>query len=339
MLSERIQGQPKALRLLRRALENKRLAHAYLFSGPEGVGKATAAKAMAAVLFCRQDMHSAPCGTCPGCLKFAGGNHPDFLHVIPQGAAIKIDQVREVKKTLGFPPLEAGSRIILIEDVHTMRREAANSLLKLLEEPPPGNILLLTADEAEPLLPTILSRCQVIPFYPLPLETAAEIIRQQNPELDQTKSIMLATLTNGCPGLSLAINGEEVVRLRQEIIDLLLRQEENDGEAIESALLLAARAAELKDGLDYLFNLLRLFFKQTMVALMRADSRKPHSLEPDPEIGRARERWNLTELSDKVEAVDFADKALARNCNRGLVCEVLLTHLLDAGCFTDAISR
>lgn len=330
MFLSEIQGQPKAVKLMSRALENERLAHAYLFTGPDGVGKVTAARALAAVLFCRQETAAAPCGSCPGCLKFATENHPDFLHIVPQGATIKIDQVRELKKVLSFPPLEADHRITLLEDVHTMRREAANSLLKLLEEPPAGNILLLTADEAEPILPTIISRCQVIPFFPLPFDLTAKIIRQQNPVLATDKTTFLASLTNGCPGLAQSFDAEELLKLRKEIIETLLEQEDNEAEETETALILAAQAAEIKDGLESLINLLRFFFKETMLAQLQNTSRKSSSHELDLEVKRARERWNLTELSDKVDAIDYAETALARNCNRNLVCEVLFMHLLSS---------
>ena len=81
--------------------------------------------------------------TCPGCLKFRSGNHPDFLRIRPDGAAIKIDQIRELKKSLNYAPFESAQRVVILEEVHTMRREAGNSLLKVLEEPPPDNLLIL----------------------------------------------------------------------------------------------------------------------------------------------------------------------------------------------------
>ncbi|MDH3330206.1 MAG: hypothetical protein OEM01_13330, partial [Desulfobulbaceae bacterium] len=193
-----------------------------------------------------------------------------------------------------------------------------------------GNILLLTADEAEPILPTIISRCQVIPFFPLPYDLTAKIIRQQNPVLATDKTTFLASLTNGCPGLAQSFDAVELLELRKEIIETLLAHQDNEAETIETALILAVQAAEIKDGLESLITLLRFFFKETMLALLQNTSRKSASHELNLEVKRARERWNLTELSDKVEAVDYAELALARNCNRGLVCEVLFMHLLSS---------
>ncbi|MDW7774196.1 MAG: DNA polymerase III subunit delta' [Desulfobulbaceae bacterium] len=328
MFLSEIQGQAKAVKLLGRALENGRLAHAYLFIGPDGVGKVTAAKAMTAVLFCRQGEIAAPCGSCPGCMQYASGNHPDFLHIVPQGAVIKIDQVRELKKALAFSPLESDYRIILLEDVHTMRREAANSLLKLLEEPPAGNILLLTADESEPLLPTITSRCQVIPFYPLSHELTTAVIRRLNPELTIDQASFIATLTDGCPGLAGSFETDELLQLRAKIIAMLLDGNEDEAASTATALLLAAETAAIKNGFELLLNLLRFFFRETMVSMGGKSSGNSGCRELDLEIERARERWNLAELSDMVNAVDYAEMALARNCSQGLVCEVLFIKLL-----------
>ena len=98
------------------------------------------------------------------------------MEIEPQGTAVKIDQIRQLKKTLTYPPFEARFRVVLIKDIHlTMRRkEVTNSLLKTLEEPPAGNVFILTGDEAGDILPTILSRCQVVPFYSLPYESVTQ---------------------------------------------------------------------------------------------------------------------------------------------------------------------
>ncbi|MCL7487316.1 MAG: DNA polymerase III subunit delta' [Desulfobulbaceae bacterium] len=322
-------GQKKAVGLLSRSLENGRLAHAYLFSGPRGVGKKTTARQFAAVLLCRHEGMNGPCGTCSSCVQFASGNNPDFVHIKPQGAMIKIDQVRALKKALSYPPLEAPRRVIMLEDVHTMRREAGNSLLKLLEEPPPDNILLLTADDSEPLLPTIVSRCQIIPFYPLPVELAAQIIARRNSSLTAEEALRFAQLAGGCPGLAGTFDIEGLLPAYEQTISRLLNPGKSESARVESALELALQAAELKEGLEQLFDLLRLFFKESMLAGLRAPDQGSEPRPMDDNILRARERWNLQQLSDKVQVIDFVAKTLARNCNRQMACEVLFLKLFS----------
>ncbi|HFQ88690.1 MAG TPA: DNA polymerase III subunit delta' [Desulfobulbus sp.] len=316
-----ILGQAKAINLLTRALSSGRLAHAYLFSGPDGVGKTRTAMILAAALLCT-DANSRPCGRCPGCLKFASANHPDFLAIRPDGVSIRIDQVRELKKTLAFAPFEAGLRVVVLEEVQTMRREAGNSLLKVLEEPPPDNLLILVASDSEPILPTILSRCQVIPFYPLPLELAAEIIAREHSGLDREGVLALATLTNGCPGRAGRLEAGGALELYRQVVAELAAPPPGEAAQVETALALAARMVECKQELDVLLDLLRIFYKDVMIAALLGTA---HSAE----VARARERWNLERLSDKIAAIDSAHRALARNCNRALVCETLLLDLFS----------
>ena len=129
-------GQEKAKKMLRRAVRGNRLSHAYLFRGPAGVGKKTLARAFGNYLNCQNPTNGQDaCASCQSCHKLKSGNHPDLLVVEPEGVSIKIKQIRELKHALTFPPFEANYRIVLITDVHAMRREAANSLLKILEEP------------------------------------------------------------------------------------------------------------------------------------------------------------------------------------------------------------
>ncbi|RWX51271.1 DNA polymerase III, delta prime subunit [Candidatus Electrothrix marina] len=319
-------GQPKAVNLLTRALNGNRLAHGYLFVGPEGVGKTTTARALAAHLFCQTAEASSPCGHCSGCIKVSSGNHPDLLIIRPEGAGIKIQQIRELKKSLSFPPFEAELRIIIIEETQTMKREAGNSLLKILEEPPPNNLLLLVAADSEPLLDTIVSRCQVIPFMALPVEQAVAIIQRNHPEFATEEAEALAKLTGGCPGQAGTLYNDEVLLLHKECIRALSAENGTRAESLEQALFLAGRLAELKDGLDQLFDLLALSLKENMIALL-SENKKTDPDVPSAAREGARERWNLQRLSAMVDAVDAARRQLARNCNRALVCEVLLLEL------------
>ncbi len=317
-------GQAKALALLSRAVASGRLAHAYLFAGPDGVGKTTVALDLAAVLFCQQPQAAKPCGSCPGCLKFQSDNHPDFVRIRPDGAAIKIDQVRSLKKALNYAPFEGKQRIVLLEDVHTMRREAGNSLLKVLEEPPPNNLLILVGNSSGSILATIVSRCQVIPFTPLPLPLAAEIIHRCKPEVGMEGSRTLAALADGCPGQALNIEVGGILLLYQKLIDEMTGNTGSRAERVEKVLALAVEVAESKEGFEPLLALLRIFFKNCMAAATSITC-----ATFSPEVLRTRERWNLQQLSDKMAAIDLTEQALARNCNRGLTSEVLLLDLFD----------
>ena len=152
------------IRVLRNALLGGRVSHAYLFTGSEGLGKTAAAMDFSQALLCEAPVDGGPCGWCRSCRQVMHGNHPDYHWVGPSGASIKIQQMREVRRTVGFRPYQGGRRVVIIEQADKMTKEAANSLLKTLEEPPPETHFILLTDRVQNLPPTIVSRCQCITF-------------------------------------------------------------------------------------------------------------------------------------------------------------------------------
>ena len=305
-----ILGQDKAKQRLERLLASERLGHAYLFRGPDGVGKQRFAQAVAIRINCRQTTgnHEDPCGSCPSCLKYRSGNHPDITVIRPEGGTIKIDRVRELCRGLSYPPYESVMRIVIIEDVHTMRPEAANSLLKTLEEPPENNLLILTAESSRTVLPTIVSRCQLIPFYGLTLEQTKSILIQQCPEMHANEAELLSRLAEGSPGQALHLSRYNLVEIQQEVVSAISASPKDRGATI-TILELADKLAELKENLIPLIGLLRLWVRDQMVG------------------GTSHARVDVMKNQSRLAALQRAEHQLERNCNRSLVCEVLLFNL------------
>jgi len=319
-------GQTKAKEMLRRSVAQQRMSHAFLFKGPSGVGKKTLAHTFAAYINCREPQEQEPCGQCPSCSKFRSGNHPDFMLIEPEGAAIKINQVRELKKALAFPPFEAHQRIVLLTEVHTMRREAANSLLKTLEEPPASTVLILTGDEAGGILPTILSRCQVIPFFPLPHDKVAECLVLED-KVPEESAASLAAISEGSLGRARLLLKKELLPLRKQIIETLLAVAPNTPAAILGIGTLSEAAAKLKEDLPELLELLKSWLHDLVLEMDgAADRARNHDLFPF--AAAARQRWNREDLANRLQLLNTAQKQLNRNCNASAVCEVLFFALL-----------
>lgn len=188
-----IPGQDRAKSLLQHALRSGRVAHAYLFAGPSGSGRHETALAFAQALFCEQGGDDA-CGECLSCRKVSHGNHPD-LHVIePDGASVKIEQIRELQRELSYRSAGAGYKVYIIHAAETMTVQAGNSLLKFLEEPPSPVVAILIAPGAKAVLPTILSRTQLVPFVPGDREAMEEkLIAEGKPPLLARAAVHLAS--------------------------------------------------------------------------------------------------------------------------------------------------
>ncbi|MEJ2689264.1 MAG: DNA polymerase III subunit delta' [Deltaproteobacteria bacterium] len=320
-------GQEKAKSLLLRAIKQQRLGHAYLFRGPAGVGKKRAAATFAAALNCSQGGPEDACGMCPSCLKIASGNHPDFLTVAADGSSIKIQQIRELKKTLSFPPFEAAHRVVLLADIQLMGREAANSLLKTLEEPPAQTILILTVEEADDTLATIRSRCQIVPFYPLAEAQVTEILRDKAPEVDQETAKTIATLAEGSAGLALQLAGKRLIAFRRDLIGALSKLPPEQPETIRSVLQLAETAAAFKEELPRLLSFLSLWLRDLLLFNVGQPA-KIINLDLVPLFEQTSKKWSPAQIMSRLDSIGKAERQLARNCNRGLVCEVLFFSLL-----------
>jgi len=167
-----VAGQPLAKRLLENAVRRGTKGRAYLFAGPRGTGKMTAARELAKAVLClAPEPGDRPCGQCADCRKMERGQHPGFVVVEPDGEAIKIDQIRSLQARFHYRPASAGAEpvgVYVIRQAERMTAQAANSLLKFLEEPATPVVAVLIAENASALLPTIRSRVQRVPFVPAP---------------------------------------------------------------------------------------------------------------------------------------------------------------------------
>ncbi len=215
-------GHEWAVELLQRSLETDRVAHAYVFSGPPQIGKTRLALALAQALNCEQP--EPPCGQCPTCLKIERGTHPDVRLIEGEGAggAIKIAQVRQLQREAVLSPYEGRYRVFVLRRMDLATLEAANSLLKTLEEPPTQVVLILTAVQAEQLPSTVISRCQRLDLRPLARHTVEASLCEK--EIPVSQAQLLARLAGGRLGWALrASRDAAVLHQRQEALAQLIQ--------------------------------------------------------------------------------------------------------------------
>ncbi|MPZ47749.1 MAG: DNA polymerase III subunit delta' [Dehalococcoidia bacterium] len=226
-------GHSPVLAALGRALQSESPAHAWLFAGPEGMGKRTAALEFAAALNCTST--DKPCGACRACRDTLTLQHPDVELVVPGGICdeaehrdhadsrdLRICQVRRLERVISLSPYAGGRRIAIIDDADSLRAEAANAFLKTLEEPPDGTVIILLAEREERLPETVLSRCQRLAFRPLDRDTVIEALTVRGAEPRQAE--VIAAAAGGRIGWALqALEDPELLSERESMIDDALR--------------------------------------------------------------------------------------------------------------------
>ncbi len=215
-----IRAQDTAIETLKRALSFNKVHHAYLFSGPGGVGKHLAATALAMSMNCTDGKENACC-TCTSCKKILKGVHPDVFGVtLPEGKKlIPIDAVRELGQRLAIRPHEGKCKVAIIDPADRLSESAANALLKTLEEPRAGSFLILITAKASSLLATVRSRCQLVRFRPLPKEVVSDILCDQG--VSKGESRIVAALCGGSLDQASAYLDEEVDERISQALDML----------------------------------------------------------------------------------------------------------------------
>jgi DNA polymerase III subunit delta' len=234
-------GQPAAVRVLQQAVVTRQPSHAYLFHGPESVGKATCAQAFAAALLCTNvTANGDACGECPSCHKFIAGTHPDFrtigLEATASGQArweISIDQIRQnpakpratpapLLTDAYYHPIVGDWKVYIIDPAHLLNEHAASALLKLLEEPPPYVVIILVTSHLARILPTLRSRCWPVGFRLVARDLIERALLQHTDDFAQAR--LFAALCEGRIGWAMTnICREEIDAARRATIELLGR--------------------------------------------------------------------------------------------------------------------
>jgi DNA polymerase-3 subunit delta' len=222
-----------------------------LLIGTPGVGKRAMAHHIAQSVFCDQNKTNQnfdPCQKCTSCKQALSGNWVDFIEVAPEetGTSIKVDALREIKSKQGFGGFDHDQKIILISQAERMTTQAANSVLKLLEEPPNGWIFILTTHDQTLLLPTIVSRCQIFRLKPIPTSVLQELLGE-NGVTDPQKQMLCAKMAQGSWGRALAYADETFWKYHNDILEFV----KNPASTIHN---LTDWAAQNVENIDFLAN-------------------------------------------------------------------------------------
>ena len=311
-------GHQQIIEQLQHTVASDRIAGAYLFVGPTGVGKETVARYFAQLILCQQDAQPPTvCGTCLACRKVDSGNHPDLQFIRPEGSLLKIGQIRELQKRIIYEPLEASRKVYILTDVERMNAEAENCLLKTLEEPPASSVLILLTSNIRALLPTTRSRCQILQFHPIPTQELAEILVEKFSVAPEQATI-LAIAADGAIGKALT-QLEKGDVLTEEVPEILK----------ETDPLAAFRLAEhFKNNPETLGELVT-WYRDLLFLQQGAPSELITHIHSLNELQSIAPRYSRLRIQQAIQTI-FDTKSLIDNTNTNptLALEVMCLKLL-----------
>jgi DNA polymerase III subunit delta' len=330
-------GHEWAVDMLRKHVVNGAVRHAYLFAGPPGLGRRTLALRFAQSLNCEQSTEpGVPCEQCRNCKQIAAMQHADLAVIEPTikdpdhpkelisapNGEIRISQIRELQKTINLKPYQSRYRVLIFLRFHQANIEACNALLKTLEEAPSYAVLILTADNPEQLLPTVVSRCEVLRLRRLSLEQVQKALESRGVEADQAK--LVAHISGGRFGYAL--------RMLEDTALLEQREERlNDLQGLIAAsrvekFAYAERLAKDKDAMRQTVMIWLSYWRDVMLRSARAETPLVN-VDRNVEIEDLAGRLDLSSTRTLVSGLEEALEQMERNVNSRLLAEVLLLDL------------
>ena len=339
-------GQEKAVSLLRRSLETGAVSHAYLFIGPAHSGKMTLALDLARALNCEEA--DIPCGSCDSCHKIDEGKHADvqvtgITDTEGEGenkskTEISIEQIRSIQHAANLPPFEGKYKVFIIEGAESLSIEAANALLKTLEEPENRVVFILLVSDSALLPETVVSRCQPVELVPVPASEIENVLRDTR-GVEAEKAALIARLSRGHFGWAVsAAKDDSLLEQRAEMLDKILDIIESDYEdRFAYSLQLSNRfgrdRAQVYEQLDLWLDWWRdLLLVKTGAVNTVSNSNRLGELK---EMADGR---SLRQIREFIGNIQSAGEQLRRNANARLALEVLMLHIPEAKSEKEVVS-
>ena len=316
-------GQKDVVKILKEELAVERINHAYLFIGKEGIGKKTLALQFARALLCNNKKNDS-CDKCSSCRRIDHGNHPDLklIEAAEDTKYLKIDQIREMQKEIAYKPYESEYKIYIIDGAERMTPQAANSLLKTLEEPPAYAVIILLAEEISKLLPTVISRCQNLRLSNISREKLRNYLLNEGIEEDKIE--LLTGLARGSIGRALNLNNDkDFLENRKSIFDFLKKIDNSDRVDIFDE---ADNFQRLYKDDFPLFNLLSSWYRDIIV-YKKGNRDQLYNFDYETEIKLQAEKYNIEELLNIVKLIDRHAAYIEKNVFKDLSLQVLLLKI------------
>ncbi|MFZ5968646.1 MAG: DNA polymerase III subunit delta' [Bacillota bacterium] len=320
-----IVGQHRIVSFLDGAIHRGKIAHAYVFDGPKGIGKMNTALAFAKAIECKNYQGEA-CNVCSSCIKFHGNNHPDITIIEPDGQSIKNKQIEEFQQDLLLKPYESQKKIYIVNQADEMTVSAQNRLLKTLEEPPEYAVIILISTNFNRFLPTIRSRCQILKFHRVGEKEIITYLRDKH-HITGEEAKLLAAFSDGIPQKALDLkNAEDFIKRREvtiEVIDQLLKK---DSFQIFSMF---DFFQQYKDDITEILDFMIAWFRDILFLSGLQAEDYLINLDRKSQLERHSRTISYDKISNVIEIIEKTKKDIRSNVNFQLAIEIMLLSIQE----------
>lgn len=319
-------GQRDVTQSLLNAIRRDRIGHAWLFSGPAGIGKRMVAGIFAGLLLCGAPQGDRVCGGCQACMLYENGSNPDFLRVAPEGASIGIDEIRRIQGDVSIKPMYSKRKVYVIENADRMTAQAQNCLLKTLEEPPPFAVILLTVENYEAMLETVRSRVLRLNFKKNAPEEVQKAVRMRFPQAAGGLEFITA-YADGRIGVALELAGSgEFMQLRDKTMGMLSGIK---SKSLSSVLESASFFEENKDSVELVLDIMTSYYRDLLVARETGNENILINSDKKDMIFINAKAYGPRKLLADIEQIGAAGRALKQNANYQLAIDHMLIKLQE----------
>lgn len=329
-------GQQEVIHSLKTAVQNDRIGHAYIFSGPKGIGKRTVAGAFAGFLLCEDEdklIRGDLCGNCHGCMMIESGAHPDLKIIRAEGTSIGVDMIREMQEDVLVKPMYGGRKVYIISEGDKMTVEAQNALLKTFEEPPPYVVILVAASNYQMLLPTILSRAIRMNLKKCGKEELLQALALHGATNDGDKEgaeyrDFIIAYADGIIGRALELAGsEDLHRLYESSIDLANKILGCDDNALMECCKLLS---ECRDSIFRVLDIMELWYRDLAVAGKLGEHGVLINSNKKDMIKEISSRFSFGTMAETIRIIEDTRKNLKQNVNYDIAIDGMLIRIQEA---------
>lgn len=321
-----IMGQKKVVESLKKAVEKKRIGHAYIFSGQSGIGKTTVAKLFAALLLCTRPFDGESCKACRACKLFTNGSNPDFFMIEPDNNSIKIEQIRDMQDEIIVKPMYSKRKVYIIEKAETMTVQAQNCLLKTLEEPPPFAVIILTTGNVYYLKETIRSRSIKYNFKKNSINEIKTFLKQKynyrNENID-----FIASYADGTIGKALKLAGSnEFNVLRESVIETI-----NNLKAYRllDVFEIYKFFESNRENINVILDIMTLYYRDLLIVKKTNSNDMLINADKKDIILNGAEKYSVRKLVNNIQIIESARRNIKFNANYQLAIEVMLIKIQE----------